>query len=251
MSDPRKQKLERIGIVFALEAEKRGLERVMAESRAPVHSKKSHSSLFIGEVQVITAVSGIGRKRCAEATQLLISSGAQCIICAGFSAALDPDARIGDVVVANRIHLLDGSIPVLNSDPHLLRILPPGDTFKFRIRWCDFVTSDSIVCNELEKTRIYRATSAAALDMESYGAAEVCNRCGIPFLTIRSISDTAEQDLPQEICTLAAIGSKKEQILYALLRPGIWANLLRLSKQTSIAADNLGDVLGLMLLRLI
>ena len=251
MSESQKRHLRKIGIVFALEAEKQGLERVLSQSYTMLHSIKNQLSWKIGNVELITTISGIGRKKCADATESLIHSGAKCIICAGYSAALSPDANVGDVVVANRIHLLDKSAQILNNDPRLLKVVPPSDTFEFRIRWCDFICCDSIVCSSLEKTQIHRATSASALDMESYGAAEVCHNAGIPFLAIRSISDTSDQDLPPEVCTLASLESKTQQILYALSQPGIWLKLMRLSKQTKTASQNLGDVLGLILLRLI
>lgn len=251
MSEPPKRHSGKIGIVFALEAEKRGLERVLSQSYTMLHSIKNQLSWIIGNVELITTVSGIGRTKCADATESLINSGARCIICAGYSAGLDPDSNIGDVVVANFIHLLNRPDSIAYNDPQLLKAVPPNDTFGFRIRWCDFINCDSIVCSSFEKNRIYRATRAAALDMESYGAAEVCHKMGIPFLAIRSISDTADQDLPQEICKMASLENKTQQILFALSQPRIWPNLIRLSKQTKIAAQNLGDVLGLILLRLI
>lgn len=241
----------KIGIVFALRDEVRGLERALSEAHTGTRARGDTIRWWIGGTELIVAVSGVGRKRCEVATEKLIREGASLIICAGLAAALDPIARVGDVFVASRIMLADDadSTPI-PSAPCIVGAVPPGGSSEFVIRHSDVVTTDSVVRAASDKSRIFRASGAAALDMESYAAAEVCKRNNVPFAVIRSISDTADQDLPDEVHDLARIEGRPGQFAFTLTHPRIWPQLARLRAQARIASDNLGDVLGFVLLRL-
>lgn len=241
-----------IGIVFALQREARGLEKVLAESHTLAYKVKGQFSWSVGHANVMITVSGVGREQCARATENLLEAGAQWIICAGYAAALDPEARVGDVCVANRVLLNNRtSAPPLECSRELMSAVPPSQAFGFRTRWCEIATGDFVVCTPQEKTEAYRATGAAVLDMESYAAAEVCARRGVPFAAVRSISDTADQELPAAIRRLSELDSSFKQAFFSLARPALWPSLARLSANAKVAAMNLGDVLGLMLLRLV
>lgn len=243
--------ITKIGIVFALWDEARGLKRALAETQSPPHLRGDVLHWWIGKIELMAAVSGIGRKHCEATTQRLIHEGAGAIICAGLAAALDPMARAGDVFVAGRV-ILDnnGNAAPIPCTPSIVGTVPPGGSAKFTIRHSDIATTDSIVCGASDKSRIFRSTGAAALDMESYATAEVCTRMNVPFVAIRSISDTADQDLPKQIRDLSRIMSLPGRIALVLSHPHIWPQLARLRAQSRIASDNLGDVLGLMILRM-
>lgn len=241
----------RVGIVFALPAEAEGLRHVLTESRVPARVDRDYTTWFAGGTETLVAVSGMGRTLCAYTTDTLIGAGAQVILCAGFAAGLDPAARVGDVLVGNRILLRDGLAPEpLRCTPGLVASLPPSGTLSFPIRYCDFATGDSIVCKASEKNEIHRQTGAAALDMECYAAGEVCSGKGVPFAVIKSVSDTADQDLPSYLGELLAIKGSLRRAAFVALRPSLWIDLERLRGQSHIASTNLGDVLGMMLVRL-
>ena len=112
------------------------------------------------------------------------------------------------------------------------------------------MTVDAVCLAASEKAAIRESTGASVLDMESYAAAQVCKSRGAPFAAIRSITDTAEEDLPREIAALATIPTAAGRAAFAVRRPGLWRTLLELRRRSRSAADNLGDVLGLILLRL-
>jgi len=242
----------KIGIVFALREETRGLERVFSESRLPSYTQDGHIIWHMGDVEILLSIGGIGRNRCAMATENLIRSGAHCILCAGFATGLDPTIEVGDVIIANKVVAVDGIL----TDPihchiRLISSAPPSGKFGYVIRHGDITTSDVVLSSVSEKTEAYRRTGGAALDMESYSAGEVCSRQGVPFEAIRSISDRADEDLPESIKNLIDIKSSLGQFFFIISKPEMWFPLMRLRSQTRTAADNLGEVLGLMLLRLV
>lgn len=244
--------LKKIGLVFALPAEQLALEHILAEAKLPTYKRDNLLFWFIGSVEVVSVISGMGRQRCAAATSRLIENGATSIICAGFAAGLEPLAKAGDVCIGSQVVSADDKAaePVVCS-PSLSAVVPPDGAFDFTIHRCNIATSDTIICEASTKDRIHVETGAGALDMESYAAGDICRARSIPFSAIRSISDTCSDDLPDEIRSLAAIEGTLGQALFALKKPRLWPTFVRLRGQSRIAARNLGDVLGMMLLRLI
>ncbi|MHB9036417.1 MAG: phosphorylase family protein [Armatimonadota bacterium] len=243
----------KLGIIFALREEQEGLDRVLAESRSETHLRDGGTAWLVGQLEVHATVSGVGRSKCAKATEMLIDQGAQWIIAAGFAAALDPVAQVGDVVAVDRVILgSDNRQPVLCSDRALLMSLPPsGANAGFPIRCSDLITVDSIVGNSEQKEAIFRSTGAGALDMESYAAAKVCYERGIPFAAIRSVSDCATDEIPNSVAALISIDSRWRQFFYVASRPLMWGRILDMRRNAYLAANNLADVLGWMLLRMI
>ncbi|MCE5315136.1 MAG: hypothetical protein ABFD49_03680 [Armatimonadota bacterium] len=243
----------KLGIVFALREEECGLAHALAESRSEMRLRDGCTAWSVGRLEVIAAVGGVGRHNCARATEMLIDRGAQWVIAAGFAAALDPVARVGDVVAAERIVLGgDSHQPTYYSDGQLLSALPPSNINPaFPIRACDLITVDSVIKSAERKQAIFRATGAGALDMESHSAARVCGERGIPFAAIRSISDCAGDTIPESIRELMAVERGWRQSIYVASRPMIWRDVLDMRRRACLAANNLADVLGMMLLRLI
>lgn len=247
---PESTEFTSIGIVFAMEIESRGLKRVLSQSRR-VQSKHSiHTSWQMGNVRIITAVSGIGQARATDATEGLIVAGARAIINSGFAAALDGKASVGDVVIANRVLRLDVEDDPLVCDQGLRAAVPPSGSLGYGIWQSDVMTSDRMILDPEEKRLIYASTGAAALDMECYAAAQACASREVPFMSVKAVSDTASDALPRELTELMAIPTPIRQATFVLRRPSIWCPLWQLRKSALKASDNLGDALGMMLLRL-
>lgn len=240
-----------IGIVFALPQEQRGLEHVLLESHSSFYRSGNLRTWYLKELTLLAAVGGVGRKRCTQATQELLEAGAQWILSAGFAAALDPSIRVGDIIVADRVLSNEDNEEAIACDQRLVRTIPPSGKFGFVIRHGSLVSWNSVVCAAAEKNQIHRTTGAAALDMESYAAAQVCARAKVPFAAVRSISDTANENLPEVTRRLATTPEAFRAGIILMSNPQAWFLLLRLRRQAELAANNLGEVLGLMLLRLV
>lgn len=240
----------RLGIVFAMGEERAGLERILAQSYKHARTRDRVSVWGLGNVDLMLAVSGIGRKAAAITTRRLIDEGAQMIISAGIAAGLSPDAELGNVVTARRVILWDGDnraeTPV---DLRMSSALPPSGTIGIRISECDLATSDAVIFSSRQKQNVFQLTGAAALDMESYAVGEVCSACSVPFGAIRAISDTASQDLPPQI-ELLLTRNNAGRLAVILAHPNIIPSLIRLRSQSSLAISNLSEVLAIFLLRL-
>lgn len=109
------------------------------------------------------------------------------------------------------------------------------------------VGAGSIVASVAEKAALYAATGAIAVDMESHVAARVAARHGLPFATVRTISDSADHALPPA----ALVGMKPDggvalgAILGSLARnPAQLPALLRTGRDAGAAFRALREAIG-------
>jgi adenosylhomocysteine nucleosidase len=109
-----------------------------------------------------------------------------------------------------------------------------------------FVAAQRVAVTAEEKRRLHADTGADAVDMESGALAEVCRERGMDFGIIRVISDAAQEDLPLDFNRLMTAEDRLHwgRLLWAVAAsPGRISGLLRLRRQTLVAARALGAVL--------
>ncbi len=165
------------------------------------------------------------------------------ILSAGFSGALCQDRKVGDVVLATEVADLDGHrwpVPWPGT-------LPPGE-------WRPALHPGRIlaargIASAQEKQTLGQQYDALAVDMESAAVARLCTKHGVPFGCARVISDEVSTELDPRLLALLAGGRISPlRVLAALARsPGLTGELWRLSKQTRLAAEQLGKALGELL----
>ncbi len=242
--------VRRIGIVFALRDELEGLLRMLSETRTPVYLQEGAVRWRSGQLEVTAVVGGVGADNCVAGTTQLLFQGAQEVICAGFAGGLDPTIQVGDIIVAERVSTRWDLAEPIECDFALSASLPEGGMFGYQVLRGDLVTSDTAVRTAAEKKSAREMTGALATDMESHAAARVCEKARVPFACIRCITDTAGQDLPAEVDELA-VSSGLRRASIALQVPQLWPLFIRLRRQSMLAARNLGDALGMLMLRLV
>lgn len=138
----------------------------------------------------VEVVVGGGDHARSETTLDRLAPGMRGIISIGIGGALAPELRPGDWVVADAV-LVDGeSMPT---------DLAWADRLSVRLATARrglLLGADAIVSEAAQKTALYRATGAIAVDMESHVAARVARRHRLPFAVARVVSDAASRTLP-------------------------------------------------------
>lgn len=99
------------------------------------------------------------------------------ILLAGLSGAIDPALTIGQVIVS----------PVVGEWPRL-----PFQSGRLH-------TAANLVGSPAEKAELFRASQAAAVDMETDIVAEYARRAGVRLLSLRCISDTAADSISPQL----------------------------------------------------
>ncbi|MEI8311619.1 MAG: hypothetical protein WCH98_12765 [Verrucomicrobiota bacterium] len=154
-----------IATVFALEFESAGFRAIQARS-----------------LRTSVWTLGVAGLRSAGALRRMIeNSRPEIIVSAGFSGALQPELKLGDIVVGENF-----------SDPRVLRSIPSLQHF----RTGPIITVPDILADSAAKRQLGANSGALAGDLESAHIHQVCLDAGIPMLSVRTISDTLDQDIP-------------------------------------------------------
>lgn len=177
---------------------------------------------------VVVVLSGIGKVAAATTATLLIERfGVRRIVFTGVAGGLDPEVRVGDVVVAEQLlqHDLDAS-PIFprhevpgygrsrfDTDRTLSHqiagavalVLAEAGRFLSRDAVVAFglqaprlhqgliVSGDRFVATTAESTSLQRELpQALAVEMEGAAFAQVCHDFGVPLAVVRTISDRAD-----------------------------------------------------------
>jgi nucleoside phosphorylase len=153
----------------------------------------------------------------------------------GFSGALDDSLEVGDIVVATAID--DGKGQYAAANPQGAGVAVPGIV----------ATRDRIAATAAEKKAIREACGASVVEMEAAGAQRGADDLSVPFYCVRAVSDLANEDFANDFnAALEPDGrfSLPRLITGALASPSRrFAELMRLQKRTTLAANKLGEFL--------
>ena len=173
-------------------------------------AKNSYYKGKYKSLDVVVAYSKIGKVfSTLTATTMLEMFACDMLLFTGVAGAVNPELKIGDLVVATKLaqHDLDitifghpyGYVPggsvYVESDPDL-RALAKIVAQKMGIELHEGIiaTGDQFIASEERKEFIAKTFKADALEMEGASVAVVCDALGVPFFILRSISDAADMD---------------------------------------------------------
>lgn len=201
--------MTKVGIIVAMEEEEEAILNVMSD----IEEKEIYRIIFkngkIGNTNVVVVKSGVGKVNAARVTQILIDKlNVDYIINVGSAGALNPFLNIGDIVIGEKLIQHDFDITAFNhskgyitgvgdyisSDKNLV------DKVKNSIKAINnedykiingIIASGDIFCTDVAmKDKIYSKFNADCVEMEGAAIAQVCYLDNIPFIVIRSISDS-------------------------------------------------------------
>jgi adenosylhomocysteine/aminodeoxyfutalosine nucleosidase len=135
--------------------------------------------------------------------------GCDTLLFSGVAGGINPQLKIGDLIVANKLSQHDLDITAFGH-PH--GFVPGGDVYvstdtklkdialevarqnDIKIIEGIIATGDQFIADEKRKEFIQTTFNADALEMEGASVAVVCDALDVPCLIIRAISDTADMD---------------------------------------------------------
>jgi hopanoid-associated phosphorylase len=144
------------------------------------------------KVVISAANADLLRKRLANVDVTRLNA----VVSFGIAGALDEDLEVGDLRVATRV--VSGE-QVWRADPGMRSAFRSqlggvgGPEYEETV----FLGNDELTGVDAEANRaLHRESGADVVDMESHLGAEFAQHNDLPFAAIRSISDTAHQELP-------------------------------------------------------
>ena len=198
-----------IGIIVAMQEEYEAVINIMDEIK---ENEINHVNFYEGKInnkKIVLVQSGIGKVNAARITQILIDNyKVKYIINIGSAGALNPNLNIGDIVIAKKLIQHDFDITAFGHakgyitgvgdyiycDDKLVKNIENGflniNEKNYKIIE-GIITSGDIFCTDiLMKDKIYAKFKADCVEMEGAAIAQVCYLDNIPFVVIRSISDS-------------------------------------------------------------
>jgi adenosylhomocysteine nucleosidase len=237
----------RILVTFAVEAEFAPWRKLrkFQHLRLGTRSSSEYSHVWetvIGDTSVSVYLTGIGRALPSEAVQLreaFFTSKLDLAISSGLAGALKEELRPGELITPLKARTLRNDANA-DSDPGFReRAIQQG-----ALPIETLITVNRIVSTAEEKARL--SFFGEAVDMESAIIMAQFAAATVPVLTIRAVSDAADEDLPIDFdrCLTPQGAIKPMNLLNAIVRrPGKLPNLVRFGRQSSQAAQRLAGFL--------
>jgi adenosylhomocysteine nucleosidase len=237
----------RILVTFAVEAEFAPWRKLRKfdEMRVGRRGESEYARLWetlIGDTSVSVYLTGIGRvlpREAIEIREAFFTSKLSLAISSGLSGALKEGLKPGDLIAPQKARTLRNDANA-DSDPMFReRAIQQG-----ALPVETLITVNRIVPTAEEKARL--AFFGEAVDMESAMIMSSFVAAGVPVLTIRAISDSADEDLPIDFdrCLTSQGAIRPMSLVNAIVRrPGTLPNLVRFGRQSNQAAQRLAGFL--------
>lgn len=188
----------KIGVIIAMDIEYRQM-----------HDALGGDTGRLGNNEIVLWRCGVGKVNAAVGTMRLVQEHSpQAIVSTGLAGAIDPEVQVMDVLAATQCvyHDVDcgfapqgcvlgqvqGLPPRFDADQHLLdcALAVPREAGE-RLVTGLICTGDQFITDRERQNTIKRHfVDGLACDMESAAIAQTCHLLGLPFLSLRVISDT-------------------------------------------------------------
>jgi MTA/SAH nucleosidase len=220
--------MSKIGIIVAMEEELESIFDIMDN----IEEKEIYGLTFkTGQIEknkIIVVKCGVGKVNAARVTQILIDTfNVKCVINVGAAGALNPFLNIGDIVIGEKLIQHDFDITAFDHDKgyitgvgdYIYSDIELIEKFKkaannlkekdYKIKTGIIATGD-IFCTDIEmKNKIYSKFDADCVEMEGAAIAQVCYLDNIPFIVIRSISDSPNGNNEIDFDKFVELASKR------------------------------------------
>lgn len=176
------------------------------------------------------APSGSSAEKAEMIADKFITDGVDCLVSFGIAGALDPQLPVGASLIAKNV-----------SDE--------GQQFQSRLAFAqelgfrDWVYGSPVVIfDPAEKARLFSKTQAVIVDLESGAVARTASAADIPFLIIRTVSDSANDSLPAYVAKAVDEEGNPRigPVMTGLIKnPASLIKLLTLKRNTDMAIASL------------
>ena len=194
----------KVGIIFAMEEEiKEFLKYLKLEKEYSIFDLRFYEGLIHG-IDCVLVESGVGKVNAGRTTQILIDNmKVDFIFNIGVAGGISSELNVLDIVIGTSLVQHDFDITAFN---HEKGYIPKVGTFiksddyliylanlvssEFNAKQGVIASGDIFVTDSKMSEKINKKFNALCVEMEGASIAQVCNLDHIPFLILRSISDT-------------------------------------------------------------
>ncbi len=201
--------MKKIGVIGAMALEIRVIKEHLVIAGTDNFAGFTFITGSLNGKLIVLTVSGIGKVNAAICAQLMIDHyDVDCIINTGIAVSLDPQLRICDVVISDDVTYHD-----VRPD-QMITCFPNRESFyadqrliNYAMHACDLtrsenwnykvgriVTGDQFISDDRKKKQLTKRYHAECVEMEGAAIAHVAYVNRVPFVIIRSISDSSDKN---------------------------------------------------------
>jgi len=239
---------KRIAIIGAIKDEIAGIKNQM---RIDDTLRWPTGNAFVGEwagLNIILVRSGMGRDRARRAlAEVAERFSLECVYSIGYAGALDPSLQVGDLVYADKVMEVRLNTSETSGSGEIINTYELCEVYFGRpeLNYGTLLTVDRVAATPQEKKKLREKYSAVAVDMETSALAEKAQARNLPFISVRCITDTADQELIDCSHLVEEDGgvSKLKAGWHVLTHPGDLKGMIDLGKHAKLATANLTEFL--------
>lgn len=201
--------MKKIGIVLAMKEELESIRKYLKNERKITIFNLEFYDGYIYDTNCVLVECGVGKVNAARTTQILIDNlKVDMIINIGVAGGVSNELNIGDIVIGSKLvqhdfditsfghekGFISGVGKYIDSDLKMVSLVEETakkDNFKNVNILKGVIASGDIFCTDpIMAKKIHDKFNALCVEMEGASIAQVCYLCNIPFIVLRSISDT-------------------------------------------------------------
>ena len=215
-------------VVASMEPELAGLQREMENAGASQGANLPVEFRFVG----------VGPRRSGgRMTEFLGKSKRRPdgILMLGVAGAVDPDMETGEVILADTYALdtKEDSATDIAPDPEMLNVAEAAAAdLRMPVNRSSSLTVDHLIVERKERQELREKYAVGSVNMEDHAVAAAARDAGVPFLSVRTVLDTAEQTIPGYLPGLSK--GRNAVVTGILLQPWRIPTLLKLKSQMDL-----------------
>ncbi len=193
-----------IGVIGAMQNE---IEKLI--EKYDLKKDKINKDIYVNtfnDKSIVVAMSGVGKVNSAAMTQYIIDNyEVDAIINSGVAGGINNNIKVMDIIISDYvtyhdfepISIMESYVPdkgKIKANTILVSLAQKviNDMNITNAHYAPICSGDAFVQDEVLKNNIHLRTGAVCVDMESASIAHTCSMNGIPFISIRTISDMAD-----------------------------------------------------------
>ena len=150
---------------------------------------------------VYVQVTGIGKSQVLSAAESIFRDydPPTLVLSIGFCGALSDELKTGDLILARKLYLFDSDDALVVDNRYYQ--LAEQSILENRLPYVrrDSLTVPKMIRTPEEKNNLALSYHAQAVNMEDYWICSIAAQSGVPFLSVRAIVDTANQQIPEYV----------------------------------------------------
>lgn len=159
-----------------------------------------HGNPLFEAPNIVICQTGMGPRSRAAAASVIAEHSPGVVLSVGVAGGLSPTIGAGDVIVCERIdhesHREGGREASVYSDERLAKVaVAAGSRLELQVARGTSITVDQAAWGPEEKARHHSWRAHDIVEMESFWIGEAAAQARVPFLALRTISDTADDSL--------------------------------------------------------